>query len=67
MKEKPYPSDQAPKFVVRFKEGMRDKIKARARANRRSMNTEILVMLETAMTNKNAPLAGEAFDAVKTR
>lgn len=50
--EKRYPSDRADKFVVRFSEtGMRDAIKERAAVNRRSMNSEILWLLEVGMKN----------------
>lgn len=33
-------------YVVRFPDGLRDKIKALAKANRRSMNAEIVLALE---------------------
>ncbi|CDN92506.1 Arc family DNA-binding protein [Agrobacterium tumefaciens] len=36
-------------FQLRLPEGMREKLKARAAANRRSMNSEILVCLEKAV------------------
>lgn len=39
----------ADKYVVRFPEGLRDKIKALAKANRRSMNAEIVFALEERM------------------
>lgn len=41
----PQPQD---KFVVRLPDGMRDRIKAAAEANTRSMNAEIVATLETA-------------------
>ena len=48
-------SDQ---YVVRFPEGMRDKIKAMAKANRRSMNAEIVVALdERLLTTTGAGFA----------
>lgn len=37
-----YPSDKQDQFVVRFPDGMRDRIKAAAEANGRSMNAEII-------------------------
>ena len=40
---------EADKYVVRFPDGMRDQIKALAKANRRSMNAEIIVALEARM------------------
>ena len=33
-------------YIVRFPDGMRDKIKAIAKANRRSMNAEIVLALD---------------------
>lgn len=39
----------ANQYVVRFPDGLRDQIKALAKANRRSMNAEIIVALEARM------------------
>lgn len=39
----------ADKYVVRFPDGLRDQIKALAKANRRSMNAEIVFALEERM------------------
>ena len=39
----------ADKFVLRMPDGMREKIMALAKANNRSMNAEILLMLQQAM------------------
>ena len=39
----------ADKYIVRFKEGMRSAIKQRATANNRTMNAEILCLLEKGM------------------
>lgn len=41
-----YPSDKQDQFMVRFPEGMRDRIKAAAEASNRSMNAEIVAALE---------------------
>jgi len=45
--------DRAPqladKYVLRMPDGMRDKINERARANNRSMNAEIVLLLQQAM------------------
>lgn len=41
-----YPSDRLAKFVLRLPDGMRDRIKAAAEANNRSMNAEIVATLE---------------------
>ncbi len=44
---------ESEKYIVRFPEGMRDRIKVRAAMNRRSMNSEIVLLLERALeTNK---------------
>ncbi|AWI89204.1 hypothetical protein C0214_13615 [Methylobacterium sp. DM1] len=40
-----YPSDQADRFQVRMPPGLRDRIKAAAEANNRSMNAEIVSTL----------------------
>lgn len=42
------PSKQLDQFVVRLPDGMRDRIKAAAEANNRSMNAEIVATLERA-------------------
>jgi hypothetical protein len=39
----------ADKYVLRMPDGMRDKITERAKANNRSMNAEIVLMLQQAM------------------
>lgn len=41
-----YPSELAERFQVRLPAGMRDRIKAAAEANNRSMNAEIVATLE---------------------
>jgi len=40
---------EADKYVVRFPEGLRDRVKEQATRNRRSMNAEIVVAIEAAM------------------
>lgn len=45
---KEYPSDRAEKFVVRFPDGMRDRIREVAERNNRSMNAEIIARLEAS-------------------
>ncbi len=42
MAKEPYPSETADRFIVRFPDGMRDRIRAEADANGRSMNAEII-------------------------
>lgn len=39
----------ADKYIVRFKEGMRSTIKQRAARNNRTMNAEILCLIEKGM------------------
>lgn len=46
MSEKQYPSDKQDKFMLRFPDGMRDRIREEAEANGRSMNAEIIHRLE---------------------
>lgn len=41
-----YPSQQQDRFIVRLPDGMRDRIKAAAERNNRSMNAEIVAALE---------------------
>ncbi len=43
------------KFVVRFPDGMRDAIAERAKRNGRSMNSEIVQILEDALFGKHSP------------
>ncbi len=46
MKKPAFPSDQQDKFMLRLPEGLRDRIKAKADENGRSMNAEIVQLLE---------------------
>ena len=46
MTKPPYPSDQQDKFMLRLPDGMRERIKAASEANNRSMNAEIVAVLE---------------------
>lgn len=41
-----FPSDKQEQFMVRFPDGMRDRIKMAAKDNNRSMNAEIIATLE---------------------
>lgn len=43
------PSRDSDKYIVRFKDGMRSKIKEHAARNNRTMNAEILSLLEKGM------------------
>ncbi|WP_240351855.1 Arc family DNA-binding protein [Pectobacterium brasiliense] len=47
-----YPSQMQDKFNLRFPDGMRDAIAERAKANGRSMNSEIVQILEDALNDK---------------
>lgn len=53
---KPYPSETAPRFIVRFPEGMREQIEASAKENNRSMNAEIVARLSESL-EMEAPAA----------
>ncbi|MEW6257435.1 MAG: Arc family DNA-binding protein [Pseudomonadota bacterium] len=48
------------KFMLRLPDGLRDKIKAEAKANLRSMNAEILVQLIRAYGGASGPGAAES-------
>lgn len=54
-------SDQ---FPVRFPEGMRDRIKAEAEANGRSMNSEIVARLEAPSMTLRDHFAAQAMQAI---
>ncbi|WP_082549636.1 Arc family DNA-binding protein [Mesorhizobium sp. Root552] len=45
---------QADKFVIRMPEGMRDRISENAKANRRTMNAEIVHYIDRALETKTA-------------
>lgn len=47
-----YPSQMQDKFNLRFPDGMRDAIAERAKANGRSMNSEIVQILDDALNAK---------------
>lgn len=49
MEGKRYPSQIADKFMLRFDEGMRERMKAVAARNRRSMNAEINIRLAASL------------------
>ncbi len=46
MERKPFPSETQERFIVRFPDGMRDRLKDAAAANNRSMNAEIVARLQ---------------------
>lgn len=43
------PSQQADRFIVRLPDGMRDKIKQQSASNHRSMNAEMVFLIERGM------------------
>lgn len=47
-----FPSQTQDKFTVRFPDGLRDVIAERSKANGRSMNSEIIHILEEAVKNE---------------
>lgn len=47
-----YPSEQADKYLLRLPEGMRERLKAAAQENNRSMNAEIVARLEQSFLTK---------------
>ncbi|MBR8344243.1 Arc family DNA-binding protein [Burkholderia ambifaria] len=49
------PSRTADQFVVRFPDGMRDRIAEEAKANNRSMNAEIVARLEASLARDAEP------------
>lgn len=53
-----FPSQTADKYVVRFPDGMRDRIAEVARANNRSMNAEIISRLERTLIADAAKAGG---------
>ncbi|WP_454914962.1 Arc family DNA-binding protein [Xanthobacter sediminis] len=47
MSKQPYPSQTQDRFIVRLPDGLRDRIAEAAKANGRSMNSEIVHVLES--------------------
>lgn len=44
-----------PKFMIRLPEGMREQLAAAAKANRRSMNAELIIHLEAGLASQATP------------
>lgn len=65
MSEK-FPSQMQDKFTVRFPDGLRDAIADRAKRNGRSMNSEIVQILEDAVSSESLP-NGENLDMNQIR
>lgn len=53
-RNKRYPSELAPKFVLRFPQGMREEIRDIAASNHRSMTAEIIARLEKTLVSERA-------------
>lgn len=53
-----FPSRSLDKFVVRLPDGLRERIEAAARAKNRSMNAEIVRVLELVFPEDGGALAG---------
>lgn len=62
-----YPSDKADKVLVRMPDGMRDRIKAEAKANNRTMNAEIVARLQGSLETGAAlePRVGNVVTSVE--
>ncbi|MEH3085446.1 MAG: Arc family DNA-binding protein [Xylophilus ampelinus] len=54
MKANPSPSHIADRYIIRFPEGMRNKILNVAKTNNRSINAEIITRLECTFRNESA-------------
>ncbi|MGG3814202.1 Arc family DNA-binding protein [Methylorubrum rhodesianum] len=52
MARDPYPSETQDRFLLRMPDGMRDRLKAEAEANKRSMNAEIVARLEASLSDQ---------------
>jgi plasmid stability protein len=52
---KPYPSEQQDRLIIRFPDGMRDRIAVLAKANGRSMNAEVISMIEASFRKAERP------------
>lgn len=59
-----YPSKRQDQYIVRFPDGMRDHLKALAKANRRSMNSEIICALEAWMAAAGGKFGDKAPAAI---
>ncbi len=59
-----YPSQTQDKFTVRFPDGMRDEIAKRAEANGRSMNSEIVQILQDALSGISSLPMDEDFSRI---
>lgn len=60
-----YPSDRADKVLVRMPDGMRDRIKAAAKAFNRTMNAEIIARLEESFAVRDEAFMQEMAAAMR--
>jgi plasmid stability protein len=58
-----YPSNTADRFMLRLPDGMRPALATRARLNRRSMNSEAVLILATVLGCHDEPVAGQSLQA----
>lgn len=65
MSEK-FPSQMQDKFTVRFPDGLRDAVAERAKRNGRSMNSEIIQIIEDALSSET-PSEDEPLDMKQIR
>jgi len=55
-------------FIIRFPDGMRDRIRQTAEENRRSMNSEIIALLEEALEHRHVSVVDDiVMDIVNKR
>lgn len=57
MSREPYPSDVADRFMLRLPGDLRARVKAQAQRNRRSMNAEIVLMIEAGLERTPSDLS----------
>ncbi len=60
---KRYPSELAPKFVLRFPQGMREEIREIAANNHRSMTAEIIARLEKTLLSERSMSSSKVSEA----
>lgn len=60
MARQTYPSDNVEKLLLRFPDGMRDRIREEAERNGRSMNAEIIVRLQRTLDLQDGEFTKES-------
>ena len=58
-----YPSDEVDKLLLRFPAGLRPQLERRAKANLRSMNSEVVMILVSALRDEGQPATGDSLQA----